>query len=315
MTKSTCKHKQISGFFRIFTTPQSGASLVALTLSLSACKTTGSMESPFTGFYGEDDRKDIYEASLNPKERELANAVAVRVKASGTQTLPDRSIDLKPTPLKALYKTCDGERFENQPLVGGCTGFLIGPDLLATAGHCVKSDEICKQYLWVFGYMLDTKDKDVSRSKPWDVYQCSKIERISLRKPGTDYLDYAVIRLDRPVTGRAPIPLTGTDARVGHKVKMIGHPLGMPMKVTGDDKSIIRTTESDRAGHIFWSTNLDGFTGNSGSPVFREEDQSLVGIFVYGDKDFDESLGCRESIKRSDEEGLGERVVPVKYLN
>jgi V8-like Glu-specific endopeptidase len=96
---------------------------------------------------------------------------------------------------------------------------------------------------------------------------------------------------------------------------MIGHPLGMPMKVTGDDKSIIRTTESDRAGNIFWSTNLDGFTGNSGSPVFREEDQSLVGIFVYGDKDFDESLGCRKSIKRSDEEGLGERVVPVKYLN
>jgi hypothetical protein len=286
MTKSTCKDRKISGFFRIFTKPQSGASLVALTLSLSACKTTGLMESPFSGIYGEDDRKDVYEANLNPKERELANAVAVRVKASGTQTLPDGSIDLKPTPLKALYKTCDGERFENQPLVGACTGFLIGPDLLATAGHCVKSDEICKQYLWVFGYMLDAKDKDVSRSKPGDVYQCSKIERISLRKPGTDHLDYAVIRLDRPVTGRAPISLAGKEARLSDKVKMIGHPLGIPLKVTGNEKTIIRSTEDDQSGHTFWITNLDGFTGNSGSPVFREEDQSLVGIFVNGDKDF-----------------------------
>jgi len=31
-------------------------------------------------------------------------------------------------------------RFLNQPAMGSCTGFLIAPDIMVTAGHCISSD-------------------------------------------------------------------------------------------------------------------------------------------------------------------------------
>lgn len=287
---------------------------MAMCFGVAACKTVSSAGADPSGIYGTDGRRDVYEANLTPAERRLADSVAVRVATSGTRELPDGVIDLEPTTLKNLYKVCDGERFAAQPVVGACSGFLIAPDLLATAGHCVKSEETCKQYLWVFGYMLDAKDKDISRARTEDVYRCAKVERLSMRQPGIDYLDVALVRLDRPVVGRDPVPLDGSPSKIGDKVKMMGYPLGLPLKITGDEKTIIRVTETDPAGHSFWLTNLDGYTGNSGSPVFRAEDLSLVGIFVMGDKDFSTDEGCRRSIQRGDDEGMGERVVPAHYL-
>src|SRR5690606_25377246 len=50
---------------------------------------------------------------------------------------------------------CSSERFTEQPNPGMCSGFLIAPDLIATAGHCVTLDNFCEEYEWVFDYKVD----------------------------------------------------------------------------------------------------------------------------------------------------------------
>jgi hypothetical protein len=42
--------------------------------------------------------------------------------------------------------------------------------------------------------------------------------------------DWAVIRLDRAVTGRTPVTISPSVANVGHNVYIVGHPAGLPRK-------------------------------------------------------------------------------------
>ncbi|MEY4630778.1 MAG: hypothetical protein RIQ81_898 [Pseudomonadota bacterium] len=288
--------------------------VVSFVLLCGSCRTTAHLPADPKGIYGEDGRKDVYEANLSSRARKLADATAIRVSESGVKLEKDGSFNLLPTTFRDLYKVCADERFASQPLVGNCSGFLIGPDLLATAGHCIRDLDFCKSKLWVFGFMLDEKDKDLSRAKAEDVYRCAEIKHLALRNPGVNNMDLAVIRLDRPVQGREPVALNGKEAAPGDRLLMMGYPTGLPLKVTGDERTVIRSPEQDDAGNQFWLSNLDGFVGNSGSPVFRAHDLSLVGVFVFGDKDFSADGDCRKSIRRGDDEGAGERIVPVSYL-
>jgi hypothetical protein len=57
------------------------------------------------------------------------------------------------------YTFCEGERFVDQPSPGSCSGFLIAPDLLVTAGHCSLVQDFCSKFRWVFGFEYDERTK------------------------------------------------------------------------------------------------------------------------------------------------------------
>ena len=59
------------------------------------------------------------------------------------------------TTLKEYTNLCEGERFGDEPSIATCTGFLIGEDLLATAGHCMTGPATCASSAWVFDYRTD----------------------------------------------------------------------------------------------------------------------------------------------------------------
>jgi V8-like Glu-specific endopeptidase len=89
-----------------------------------------------------------------------------------------------------------------------------------------------------------------------------------------DGLDWALIRLDRPVVGHhiAPIRQAGT-IRKEHPVHAIGFPLGLPLKFA--------------PGHVQSTTDVSLFTsipsypGNSGSPIFNSTTHEVEGI-IFG---------------------------------
>ena len=219
--------------------------------------------------YGDDNRVDVVDSN-NPRFKELAKATAAQV---SIQEMDEFFNILSPSLGKKL-SLCSGERFYEQPVAARCSGFLIAPDLLLTAGHCVQNDSDCSMNRWVFDYL-----KGVSQFDKNKVYRCDEIVSTVL-EPGTG-LDYAVIRLDRPVTDRKFLRVRSSGAvKNNDPLLVIGHPSGLPTKIS--DGAKVRSSENP----VYFVTNLDTFGGNSGSAVLNAQTGITEGILVRGETDY-----------------------------
>ena len=253
--------------------------------------------------YGEDNRKDIHEVT-NPSYLKLAQSTAAMINKSflevGETSVVIRSLNLSFTQL-----TCDDVRFSDQITAADCSGFLVADDVIATAGHCVKTIKDCEDAHWVFGFELNKDSKPETSSKyivkmeipSADVYSCKNIivQKLDDRKK----LDYALIRLDRKVVGREPLKIR-TDGKVKKKMPLvvIGNPSGLPTKIA--DNATVKSVDKT----VFFS-NLDAFGGNSGSAVFNTETEEVEGILVAGRKDYniDYDRKCKYPTKYVQEDG------------
>ena len=245
------------------------------------------------GIYGTDDRKDIFEAA--PTYRKIARSVAAVM--SGVMPAENGMVQLDLHDLKTSFSLCESEQFGGQPADSFCTASLVGPDLLLTAGHCVASAEICRGKKFVFGYVIGADGEWPALLPASDIYSCAEI--VGSANQGTE--DFAVVRLDRPVTGREPLAVdrSGPPAP-GDKVFAIGTPLGLPLKVA--DNARVRTVGADS-----FISDLDTFGGNSGSPVFNARTGLIAGVLIAGGQDLavkDEV--CVVSYVTGQDEGDGE---------
>ena len=221
---------------------------------------------------------------------------------------------------------CPGEAFREQPIGAFCSGTLVGKDIIMTAGHCIVDETSCADTRLVFGYNIAAEGGAARTTVPAkDLYSCKRIIKRDLDKnyPGIIGLalnivkallnkagpDYALIQLDRPVTGRAPLEINRKKVKEGAPVFVIGHPVGLPVKIAGDAK--VRD-----AGHRAWfSTDLDTFGGNSGSAVFNAKTNLIEGILVRGGTDFvDSPAGCKTQFRSGQDEGKGEAVTKISML-
>lgn len=169
--------------------------------------------------------------------------------------------------------------FLKQPLLPTCSGFLITDELLVTASHCIKDQKDCDSHYWFFDYSLD-KARDF-RFKKEDAFSCKEIVKTKfLPKEG---IDFTVIRLDKKVLDREPLKFRSS-GKVSNdqELVMIGHPLGLPKKVTKN--GYVWHNDSTH----FFSANLDAYSGNSGSPVLNAQTKEVEGILVRGSQDFED---------------------------
>jgi V8-like Glu-specific endopeptidase len=213
---------------------------------------------------------------------------------------------------------CLDEKFSHQPSLSyACTGFLIGEDLLLTAGHCStnveevfsSSEFYCEAYTWMFDYHEHKKGKtNVSAVSGDNIYRCKEII-YAVSNNSEPHRDFALIRLDRKVTDRTPLKLASKDPRKNESVFMLGHPMGMPMKLTNN----ARVVHNDKQKNFF-TTNLDAFSGNSGSPVFNRK-KEVVGILVAGNPAnstyYDEKNKC-ERYNRCDNNGKNCKAITIE---
>ncbi len=173
------------------------------------------------------------------------------------------------------FSLCSGERFFDELSVSRCSGFLVAPDIVVTAGHCVQNENDCQNFKWV----LDFKD-GVTSTNPNNIFSCKSI--ISRDLNDDSLLDYAVLRLDRSVKGRKFFRTrTAGTVSNGTELVLIGHPSGLSTKVAAG--AIVRSSSSD----IYFKTNTDSFGGNSGSAVINAQTGVVEGVLVRGDSDYD----------------------------
>ncbi|WP_413290770.1 trypsin-like serine peptidase [Bdellovibrio sp. HCB337] len=264
--------------------------LLPLLALLSACT------SPHNGFedalvdkdsnpiiWDEDTRTDV---SSNDADLDLAKATAVLFHKHRLSEQADGSFQVPSNPLNKIIPLCQYEKFLDQSLLGHCSGVLLGPSILLTAGHCVKDKKDCDDIYITFGR---TEEKAKSGSIPKaEVYTCKRI-----LKSVTGYAkDYALVELDRSVTQAEPVKI-GDANELNEKDSIISlsYPLGLPLKK--DSGEIIRNDLMLN----FFTAKIDTFGGSSGSPLFNQK-KELVGILSTGTDDFlDDAEGFQRHFK------------------
>ena len=248
--------------------------------------------------YGSDDRIDLYQTDsrklLSLADSTVALFQGGDVTADGsltTQNYGERN------------GLCKEEPFFEQPMGAFCSGSLVAPDIIMTAGHCVPSAEACAGIKFVFGFSVKEKDKFPSKVASGEVYGCKEL--IGREQVG-DGADWALVRLDHAVTGHKPLKLNRSGKiAVGAPVLVIGHPAGLPTKIAGG------ANVRDASKEGFFVANLDTYGGNSGSAVFNGETGLVEGILVRGEQDYVYNGSCRVSNKCANDACRGEDVTKI----
>lgn len=242
--------------------------------------------------YETDDRNDLYEMSDQNIQMDADSVVALVSRQNLVNDGKGKS-KLKSHSFGASYKLCPSEKFRKQPVCCFCSGFLIGSELVATAGHCVDDGELAKMGIslkdvrFVFGFRMKNSSVANTRISNNEIY---KVKEIVKYKFGTSMADWAIVRLDRKVQNHKIVNLNNHRIKNNQKLHVIGHPCGLPLKYAGNAKV------TDNTPRMYFAANLDTFGGNSGSPVFNSKNHNVEGILVRGQPDFLETeKGCNVS--------------------
>ncbi|MBX2988694.1 MAG: trypsin-like peptidase domain-containing protein [Bdellovibrionaceae bacterium] len=223
--------------------------------------------------------------------RDKARAVAILVPKAFLTERPDGRRDLMTDTMADNIGLCADETWaRQQSLYVSCTGFLIAPDLLVTAGHCMLNSgrarrtvtPQCSDFTWLFDFTQEAAGDQPATSglEAERFYDCAEVieaahDSVTDAKTGAiDFRDdFALIRLQRPVRDRAPLTWASRRPQVGDKLSMVGHPFGGSQRFS-TGRVLNLEKNYDRA-------NLDAFPGNSGSPVFNEAGE-VTGLLVRG---------------------------------
>jgi V8-like Glu-specific endopeptidase len=257
--------------------------------------------------YGEDNRKDVFE-SRDSVLVELSKSTAAMIETGNLKAAGAGEIRISAETLQSRG-ICAQERFSKQISAANCSGFLVAPNVLVTAGHCIRSQYDCSSNKWVFDYKVDHAEQGAINVPTSSVYGCKKIIARSLDQATKD--DWAVIELDRNVNDRQPLSFRKTGKiRKGTSVAVIGHPTGLPTKIA--DGAKVRSHSGK-----FFVANLDTYGGNSGSAVFNVKTGEVEGILVRGENDYvyDSKLGCQVSNKCPDSGCRGEDVTYITHID
>lgn len=256
--------------------------------------------------YGEDGRHDVYE--IRDQAILIRAYSTVALVEAGDLNLAGGLWQLRGTNFRNQNNLCASEPYGDQNTAAFCSGSLVAPDTILTAGHCITSASSCHNTRFVFGFVVSQPGLTHQSFVNDDVYECSSVVHTQAPNDGADF---AVVKLNRPVVGRTPLVRSNRTVSVSDKVYVIGHPVGLPMKITLGGK--VRKVNSS-----YFVANLDTYGGNSGSPVFNETTGDLEGVLVRGENDFVSSGGCTVSYRCSEDSCRGEDVTRIdqveKYL-
>lgn len=254
--------------------------------------------------YGSDGRLDLFQTS-DDRLKLLARSTTALIKSSDL-TLNGNETVIRGQNFGTSRNLCSSEKFREQNTSAFCSGFLVRPDVIVTAGHCIEDMVDCNATKFVFGFAVQQAGILPSKVPTQDVYSCLEVIKTFQVSSGADY---AVIRLDRRVLDREPLRMrnvaTEGQVAIGEELIVIGHPVGLPLKITTGGK-VRSNSHSD-----FIVANVDTYGGNSGSAVFNARSGLVEGILVRGEADFTQLGSCVVSKVCNEETCRGEDITRI----
>jgi V8-like Glu-specific endopeptidase len=264
--------------------------------------------------YGNDNRRLI--RSLDPDNSldqiylHYSPSILAQIPSWRITEQTKNTIAIETKTLRSGLKFCADEKFLEEPIVSSCTAFLVAPNMIMTAGHCVKDKFECKKNTWVLDYHNNDDNLYIDNKITFNkdkTFQCAEL----ITQAENQKVDYAIIRLDRAIDDR-PMLKIRKNGKTDSKEPLIlfGHPLGMPLMVS--DQIFIR----DNSLEYVFKTNADSFSGNSGSPLIGLNSGLVEGILIKGDDDFvmNSKENCNKTVKCHDKDCRGETVLRSNYL-
>jgi V8-like Glu-specific endopeptidase len=256
--------------------------------------------------YGEDNRHEVYD--YPDRAIVLLSQSTVALVKTKDITNHGENFQVDQTTFAESQRMCATERFVAQPTAGFCSGFLIAPNKIVTAGHCITSERACAEISFVFDYKMNNETNAQVNFRSSQIYSCKKVLGQVLEGSGRDF---AVVELDRNVTDREPLKLSSNkELKSGDGIFVIGHPSGLPTKIT--DSAVVREIKTTSG---YFVTNLDTYGGNSGSAVFNSKTLEVEGILVRGEKDYESNGSCRTSFLVGETAGRGEDVSLISVIH
>lgn len=264
--------------------------------------------------YGRDDRYNANSSVLKAMHLRTIRATAAQVNKRMLKDFEQTAFyKLTSKDYKTLRNLCPGEEemFKDEMSGLDCSGFLVGEDTLISAAHCFKSSFKCRGYSWVFDFKSDIlHTRGHAYIEKRNVYDCKEV--LHKEQDSEKGIDYAIVKLDRKVEGRPFLQLQSHE-RISDNAKLftVGHPSGLPVKVSLNGQII-----NNEFDHYF-TTDLDTFVGNSGSPVLNEATGLVEGILTRGHLDFsyDKDLRCNKVIHCTAQTCDGEAVMRASAIS
>jgi subtilisin-like proprotein convertase family protein len=253
--------------------------------------------------YGNDDRKDLYQVSEMLWKNHARSTVAL-IKNTDLRSRGN-FVDITADSYGSQQNLCRTEPFYDQPAGAFCSGSLVAPNIIMTAGHCIRSSSDCGSTSFVFDYSVSVSGQYPTSVSASQVYRCNRVLVSQVRSSG---YDYALVEIERPVTDRAPLSFSAKAVlSQGEPLTVIGHPSGLPTKIASGGR--IRQITSTH-----YVTDLDTYGGNSGSAVFDSQNGEVVGILVRGENDFVNQGNCTVSNRCGQDSCRGEDVTRIDVV-
>jgi hypothetical protein len=245
---------------------------------------------PSKGIRGKDLRRDYWGIS-NEQVGKNADCVAAICQEEDLIDLGNGCKELEVKNYGETFNLCECESFREQPIAAGrlCTGFLVKPDVIATAGHCADEKNLGK-LRFIFGYKMTGSGDQGTRIPQKNIYRGERIIRREFDR-SIDGADWTLVKLDRCVKGQSIVTLSRREIYRRQHIYILGHPVGLPLKF------VYGAWVCD-IGSVHFAADLTVYCGNSGSPVFCSETHEVIGIVANGDsRDFRWTGKCWKSIK------------------
>lgn len=259
-----------------------------------------------------DDRAETFQAAIGSWEYYLAYSSAALIREENLVgrlgpggELVEYELAPSVSTLGEYAGLCENERFREQPVAAFCSATLVAPDLVLTAGHCLIPEQVasaepgealdaatgCDSLMIAFDFAYKNPTNafngNVGAIPASSVYRCKTIEALGFVQQPSN-IDWALVRLDRAVPNRDPMPMLPILPKTNAPILQIGHPSGIPQKLAA---GLVTNRYDFPYGEIFEGNSFiyiaDLFGGNSGGGVFDMSTGAVAGVpTVYSGQNF-----------------------------
>jgi hypothetical protein len=221
--------------------------------------------------FGDDDRKNIYEIN-NERIVNLAQSTGALIRKANLIKVDNTKYKLKGSNLVTQYNLCQDEKFSDELLIANCSFSLIDENQILTAAHCLDKKNI-HDFVAVFNYQKKTADQITYFVSVDDVFEID--EQLYYDFDFRSGKDLAVFKLDRKSSRKKLNFNRKPKMKIGDPVFMLGHPYGLPLKLTDNGVITEILPKIDSFRHT-----LDTFSVNSGSAVFDANTFEVIGVLT-----------------------------------
>ena len=163
-----------------------------------------------------------------------------------------------------------------------CSGSNVSPNnYIMTNWHCIPDASPCTNAEFVFKY-YNTTCGGSTTTPDWESFHCDQtVVESSFLDCDADVnnLDFTLSSvLGNPASTFGWVTPDANSLTDGEAIYIVQHPAGRPHEITHGDGANV-----DVDGHVLrYYDTLDTEGGSSGSPIFRESDNKMVGIHHCG---------------------------------